>query len=257
MSDRPANWNSELYQSSHSYVWQYGRDLLGLLAPKPGERILDVGCGTGQLTAEVAAAGAEVLGVDSSREMIERARGNYGNLRLEMADATELPFAQEFDAVLSNATLHWVRDQRSAIASIARALKPSGRFVLEMGGRRNLHIVLEAGCSALSAMGVADPHRLMPWYFPSIGEYAPLLEMHGFEVRLATTFDRPTVLEGGDGGFATWIRMFGGFALGALPSEHQAGLITRWDALARPKLFRDGTWIIDHRRLRMLAVKVC
>ncbi len=138
MSSQPAKWNSELYQSSHAYVWNYGRDLLGLLEAKTGERILDIGCGTGQLTAEVARGGAQTLGIDSSREMIATARENFPHLHFEVADATALSFENEFDAVMSNAALHWIRDQRSAIASIARALKPGGRFVFEMGGHRNL-----------------------------------------------------------------------------------------------------------------------
>jgi trans-aconitate 2-methyltransferase len=256
MGNQPTTWNSALYQSGHSYVWHYGRDLLGLLEPKRGERILDVGCGTGQLTAEIAASGVAVLGVDSSREMIESARKNHPEVRFEVADATVLPFRQEFDAVFSNAALHWIRDQQSAIVSIARALKPGGRYVFEMGGHRNLRTVLEAGYGALHSMGVADPHRLMPWCFPSIGEYAPLLETGGFEVRFATTFDRPTVLDGGAHGLARWIAMFGAFALSAVRPESRDELIQRWEDLARPKLFRDGTWTLDYRRLRVLAFRI-
>src|SRR5580704_671084 len=124
MSSKPDIWNSELYQSSHSFVWQYGRDLLVLLNAKPGERILDVGCGTGQLTADITQFGAEVVGIDSSPEMIATAQKNFPQVRFEVADATALTYADEFDVVISNAALHWVRDQPAAIASIARALKP-------------------------------------------------------------------------------------------------------------------------------------
>ena len=140
MSSKPDTWNSELYQSSHSFVWQYGRDLLVLLNAKPGERILDVGCGTGQLTAEITQFGAEVVGIDYSPDMIATSRKNFPHVRFEVADATALTFDSEFDVVVSNAALHWVRDQPAAIASIARALKPGGRLVLEMGGRGNLHV---------------------------------------------------------------------------------------------------------------------
>lgn len=255
MSSQAERWNSDLYQSSHSYVWQYGRHILGLLGAKAGERILDVGCGTGQLASEVAQAGADVVAIDASPEMIASARKNFPQVRFEVADATALPFISEFDAVMSNAAMHWIRDQRLAVASIARALKAGGRFVFEMGGYRNLQRTLDAACAALASFGVSDPRSLVPWYFPSIGEYAPLLESAGFEVEFAAHIDRPTKLEDGDAGFEKWIAMFGGFALAAVPEEQRAELTERWEDLARPALFRDGAWIVDYKRLRMVAVK--
>ncbi len=255
MSSQPKRWNSELYQSSHSYVWNYGRDLLGLLDAKAGERILDVGCGSGQLTSEVAQCGAEVTGIDASPEMIATARKNFPRMRFEVADATALPFANEFDAVLSNAALHWIRDQSAAIASIARALKPGGRFVFEMGGQRNLRQTMAAGCEAMRALGVHDPESRIPWYFPSIGEYAPQLESQGFEIKLAAHIDRPTRLDNGEAGFAYWIEMFGGFALSAVADKEREELSRRWQEFARPTLWHDGVWILDHTRLRMVAVK--
>lgn len=255
MTSHAAPWNSELYQSSHSYVWNYGRDLLGLLQPKAGERILDVGCGTGQLANEIALSGAEVVGVDASPEMIASARENFSQLRFEIANAEALPFAEEFDAVLSNAALHWVHDQLAAIASIARALKPGGRFVLEMGGQHNLRQALRTGCDALRSLGIVNPESRIPLYFPSIGEYAPLLETVGFQVEFAAHIDRPTKLDRGAEGFRRWIEMFGGFALSAVSADQQPELIRRWEELARPELFREGMWIADYKRLRMLAVK--
>ncbi len=255
MSSRTQPWNSKLYQSGHSYIWQYGRDLLALLDAKPGERILDLGCGTGQLTAEVAHCGAEAVGVDMSPEMIASARHNYPKLRFDVEDAAALPYMAEFDAVLSNAALHWVRDQNGAIASVVRALKPGGRFVFEMGGRGNLRQMLEAGCRAMKHFGVSTPETCFPWYFPSIGQYAPLLEAHGLVVHFAVAFPRPTVLEDGEHGLANWIRMFAGLALSAVPVEQQPELIRQWEDLARASLFRDGAWVLDHVRLRMIAVK--
>jgi trans-aconitate 2-methyltransferase len=256
MSSKPDSWNSELYQSSHSFVWQYGRDLLVLLNAKPGERILDVGCGTGQLTADITQFGAEVVGIDYSPEMIGTARRNFPHVRFEVADVTALTFADEFDVVLSNAALHWVRDQPSAIASIARALKTGGRLVLEMGGRGNLHHLLQAIYEAMRALGVPAPEQLSPWSFPSIGEYAPLLEARGLEVDFAVLFDRATILEGGERGLKAWLEMFGKFAVEAIAPEQRQEFFRLVEKSASPKLFHNGVWTIDYKRLRLVAVKL-
>lgn len=249
-------WNPELYQSRHSFVWQYGRDLLALLGPKPGERILDVGCGTGQLTTEIARSGADVVGIDSSAEMIASARRNYSDLRFEVADATALPFVGEFDAVISNAALHWVRDQQAAIASIARAMKPLARFVFEMGGHGNLQNLLHAVYHALRQMGVVNPEQLSPWSFPTIGEHATLIEANGMEVSFAVLFDRPTALDGGRRGLRSWLETFGGFAIAAVAPARRDELIRLIEQFATPILFGNGVWTIDYRRLRMVAVKL-
>lgn len=248
-------WNPELYQSNHSWAWEYGRDLLQLLAPTRGERILDVGCGTGQLTYEIAASGAETVGVDASAEMIAAARENFPEVRFEVCDAAGMPFENEFDAVFSNAALHWVADQKGAIASIARSLKPGGRLVFEMGGNGNLSEILTALCQALRELGIEHPDKLLPWTFPTVGDYAPLLESQGLQVELAMLFDRRTPLESGMQGLANWLRMFAGFALELLSQDERIQAIRRIEELARPKLFRDGRWVADYKRLRMVSVK--
>jgi len=254
-SATPQQWNPELYQASHSWAWEYGRDLLQLLAPKPVERILDVGCGTGQLTKEIATSGAEVVGIDASAEMIGAARKNFPRLRFEVCDAAAMSFHNEFDAVFSNAALHWIADQKAAIAGIARSLCRGGRFVLEMGGHGNLEHVWGSFKQALHETSVADPDQLCPWTFPKIGAYATLLESHGLRVDLAVLFARPTPLEGGAEGLANWLNMFAGFALELLAPEQRTQAIRRAEELGRPKIFRDGRWIADYKRLRMLAVK--
>ncbi len=249
------HWNAELYQGSHSCIWQYGRDLLQLLAPQPGERILDAGCGTGQLANEIAASGADVIGVDASPEMIAAARTNFPQLRFELRDVTALSFEDEFDAVFSNAVLHWISDQRSAVASIQRALKPGGRFVFEMGGYGNLREILRALYQALREIGIEKPDTLCPWTFPSIGDYAQLLESQGLRVQYAVLFDRPTPLESGGEGLVNWLAMFGGFALQPLTENQRNHVARRVEEIAQPKLFHDGRWVADYKRLRMLCVK--
>jgi SAM-dependent methyltransferase len=187
--------------------------------------------------------------------MIASARRNFPTLSFEVADVCTLPYASQFDAVVSNAALHWVRDQQSAITSIAKSLKRGGRFVFEMGGHANLQQVLESGCEALKSLGVEDGPSRIPWCFPTVGEQASLREAEGFEVKFASHFDRPTALANGEQGFADWIEMFGGFALSSVKADQRQELIRRWSDRARPKLLREGVWTIDHKRLRMVAIK--
>jgi trans-aconitate methyltransferase len=249
------SWNADLYQSKHSFVFEFGRDVLTLLDPQPGERILDVGCGTGQLTAEIARAGATPTGIDSSPDMIEQARGNFPDIRFEVHDVCDLPFQSEFDAVFSNAVLHWVKRAEEAVAAIAAALKPGGRFVAEMGGRGNTRAFMAANDRALRALGVDLPERYHPWYYPGIAEYAGILERHGMEVTFATLFDRPTLLEGGDDGLLTWLRMFGS----RLVQPLDAAQIPEYHRLTReyaaPELRKQDAWVMDYRRLRIAARK--
>ena len=245
-------WNPALYQSSHAFVWQQARGLLELLAAQSGERILDVGCGTGQLTAEIAQTGAQVLGIDSSASMIEQARRNAPALDFRQADVRELPFENEFDAVFSNAVLHWVKDADAAVESIGRALKRSGRFVAEFGGHGNTRALLD---SVWAAMDVLGCERVHPWYYPTIGEYAAVLERHGFEVRLATLFDRPIGLEGGEKGLRQWMEMFGGVFLAAVGTQRRQEFLRLVETQARPALYRSGAWTMDYRRLRVKATK--
>jgi len=151
--------------------------LLELLGPGKGERILDLGCGTGQLTADIAATGVQVVGLDSSPEMLGQARQNYPHLKFVLADATSFRFDEPFDAVFSNAALHWVKNADAAVGSIAAALRPDGRFVAEFGGKGNIASIM----GALDAVFGAAAGERCPWWFPGIGEYAPLLEHHGLE----------------------------------------------------------------------------
>lgn len=232
-------WDAARYQARHAYVFAYGEDLIELLDPRRGEKILDLGCGSGQLTAKIAERGAEVTGLDRSAEMIAEASRNFPLLKFEIGDAANFEAGDRFDAVFSNAALHWVKDADGAAASVARALRPGGRFVLEMGGKGNTQSVLDA------IHEVAGPVET-PWYFPSVGEYASLLERHGFELTFATLFDRPTRVEGEDG-LEDWLAMF---AAAVVPSREARREVA--DRL-RPKMFQDGAWVVDYRRLRVIA----
>ncbi len=233
-------WDAQQYQK-HSFVWQLGEGVVEMLAPQAGELIVDLGCGSGQLTARIAESGARVIGIDRSTEMIAQARANFPAIDFRVADATDFRVDEPADAVFSNAVLHWVRDAGAAISCVASALKPGGRFALEMGGRGNTRTLLE---------GVREVLGRVPevWFYPSIAEYSALLEQGGLEVRFATLFDRPTVIEG-ENGMDDWLKMFGG-ALGL--SDRERGEIVR---RLRGRMFRDGNWVIDYRRLRVVAVR--
>ncbi|MEH2350681.1 MAG: methyltransferase domain-containing protein [Nostoc sp.] len=248
-------WDATLYEDKHAFVWQYGEDLLKFLNPQPGESILDLGCGTGQLTEKIAQAGAEVMGVDYASEMIEKARENYPHIRFEVADAREFQVDKPLDAVFSNAVLHWVKEADSAIASIHKSLKPGGRFVAEFGGKGNVLAIATALESALEAINISA-QALNPWYFPSIGEYASLLEQQGFDVIHAMLFPRPTPLAEGEAGMANWIQMFASPFFAGLSGEQQIQVIRVVEKYLKPTLYQQGVWTADYRRIRIVAIKL-
>lgn len=243
-------WNPGLYDASHSFVWKLAAALLELLEPKPGERILDLGCGTGHLTAQIAAAGAEVVGLDNSPQMVDQARRSFPTIRFEVADARMFAVAGQFDAVFSNAVLHWVKEPAAAISRIRAALKPGGRFVAEFGGKGNTRQMVAALQRQAAAFGIHDYE--IPWYYPSIPEYTALLEEHGFEVTFATLFERPTPLEG-EAGLRKWFEMFCGNLLDRVKPGEREPFLAALEADLRPALYRDETWLADYRRLRIVA----
>lgn len=246
-------WNSALYEGSHAFVWQYGESLLELLVPKAGELILDLGCGTGQLTKKIAESGAFVQGIDSSLSMIAKAKSNYSQLNFAVADARDFEVDEPLDAVFSNAVLHWIKEPDTVINCVKKALKPGGHFVAEFGGKGNVQAIVGALLSVLSEIGCEGAEALNPWYFPSIGEYAGLLEKRGFEVGYAVLFDRPTLLEGGTTGMANWIEMFAGAFLLGLSEDVRSQVISYVEHRLRSTQYRDGNWIADYRRIRVVA----
>ena len=246
------DWNPALYQAKHAFVWQGGAGILDWLAPEGGERIVDLGCGTGELTAKIAQSGARVLGLDASPEMVAGAEKQFPTLEFRVADATTFELAEQANAVFSNAALHWVRDAESAAERIASALKPGGRLVAELGGRGNVEGIVRAVRRARTAFGLAPFEN--PWYFPSLGEYAGVLEGAGLRPLRMELFARPTKLDGEDG-LSAWLEMFGAGLLHGLTPEQRATVVKKAAELARPALYRDGEWWADYVRLRVLALK--
>lgn len=241
-------WNVELYEDKHSYVWQYGEKILEMLAIKPGELILDLGCGTGQLTAEIASLGAKVVGVDISEQAIANCRKNYPHIEFRVANGANFSYEQPVDAVFSNAALHWINPPAAAVKCIHQVLKPGGRFIAEFGGKGNIKQIIEAINTASS-----EP-EYNPWYFPSIGEYSALLEHQGFNVSYAILFPRPTKLDG-ENGLANWLEMFAGDRFSTLTSSTKSATISRIESELRSSLYRDGHWWADYQRIRVMATK--
>lgn len=240
-------WDTELYEGRFSFVWNFGADLIAMLDPQSGEQILDLGSGTGQLTQQIAQSGASVTGLDNSPAMVAQARINYPHLKFILAEATAFTLDEPVDAVFSNAVLHWVRDPAAAIARVNAALKPGGRFVGEFGAKHNTTIILNAIHAELE-------DAECPWFFPSAGEYATLLEREGFRVTHVLDFDRLTPLAG-ERGLEDWLTMFCGPYFRGVAERDRAALVQRIAERARPELYRDGRWYADYRRLRFRAVK--
>lgn len=248
----PQDWDASLYQHHHSFVWEYGRDVLDLLDLQPGERVLDLGCGTGQLTDLLHQQGGIVTGVDYSPEMIATAQDQFPHLNFQLADATRFTVAEPMDAVFSNATLHWVQRPEAVIAQVYQALKPGGRFVAELGAQGNIAQIRQAISAALAHHHYDLPH---PWYFPSLAEYATLLESSGLMVTFAAMFDRPTALTTGENRLENWLRVFAQVWLAPLSTAEQESIYQQVEARLKPRLFHQGTWWADYCRLRVVAYR--
>lgn len=239
-------WDPERYAREARYVSDLGEPVVELLAPRAGERVLDLGCGDGALTTRLVDAGCSVLGVDASPEMIAAARARGLDARL--ADAQALGFEGEFDAVFTNAVLHWIPRPEAVIDGAWRALRPGGRFVGEFGGRGNV-------AGVVAALNEARRRRflpaLAPWFNPGPEEFQVMLERRGFRVATMRHFARPTTLPGA---MREWLEMFGGAFLAGLPATDAAALLEEaLAALVPTHRAADGSWCVDYVRLRFAA----
>ena len=244
-----SQWEADQYTTTGAFVAQYGSDVLTLLNPQQGERILDVGCGDGALTLKIAQSGADVLGVDASKELLEVAASR--GLNTQLGDATNLGFDQEFDAVFSNAVLHWVLDAQAAATSMYNALKPGGRLAIEFGGFGNIAAIRSALAAVLNSHGYLDlPHD---HYYPQPDQYANLLQSVGFSNITTATIYRPTPLSDG---MQAWLATFrGGFLkrLGINEAD-RTKIFEETAALLSPALHDPTTgWWADYVRLRVTA----
>ena len=243
-------WDPDRYARNARFVSDLGAPVVDLLAPRAGERILDLGCGDGALTAKLAAMGCRVFGVDASHLQVAAARAL--GLDARVADATALPFDGEFDAVFSNAVLHWVKAADDAIRGVWRALAPGGRFVAEMGGHRCVATIVAALEAALLRRGI-DPASVNPWYFPDVRDYRARLEKAGFDVRSIALIPRPTPLPGD---VTAWLETFAESFTSPLPAADRPKFLVEVREALRPSLCdAAGNWTADYTRLRFAAHK--
>lgn len=248
-------WNSERYDNKLGFVSEYGKDVLHLLKVQSGERVLDLGCGTGDLSAQIGQSGAEVTGMDLSPEMIEQAKVKYPHISFVVGNGEQFQFPAAFDRIFSNAALHWMKNAGAVLDCVSRNLKLHGQFVAEFGGKGNIEQIYQAICDVLQQHYSMDASELNPWYFPSIGQYSSLLEQKGFRVLFAQHFDRPTTMSDGEHGINIWLDSFAQpffAAFSVADKEHAYTLIAQ---KLKERLFYDGAWQLDYKRLRVAAIK--
>jgi trans-aconitate methyltransferase len=245
-------WDTAAYASNGRFVANLATKVVQMLSAQPGESILDLGCGDGALTAQIAESGAKVTGVDNSPAMLEAARVRGLNVEHHNADA--LPYRDQFDAVFSNAALHWLSEDKhpALLAGVHRALKPGGRFVAEMGGHGNIAAIRTALSRFLEPYGI-DTEKAAASFYPSPAVYRRLLEQAGFTVHSIELVPRPTPLPNG---MASWLTTFRNGVLDRLPPDERIPIIARIVTLLEPILRDgDGNWAADYVRLRFHATR--
>jgi len=247
-------WNSTLYDKSHDFVSKYGEGILSYLNPQPGETILDLGCGTGDLTKEIFLANSHVIGVDSSTDMIEKAKSKFPEIEFYQMDARELKFDILFDAIFSNAVLHWIPEKEVVIRNMYSLLNDNGRIVLEFGGKGNNQQMLQALRDVFNKRGYKENAKIDFWYYPSIGEYSIELEKLNFRVVHAEHFDRVTPLKSNQG-IKDWFLMFGDNFFVGISNPEKDDILNEVQDKLKATHFINGVWNADYKRIRIVAVK--
>ncbi len=243
-------WDAERYARNARFVSDLGAPVVELLAPKPGERILDLGCGDGALTEKLVSMGCSVVGIDASEDFIAAARSH--GLDARIMDGERLTFDREFDAVFSNAALHWMKHPDDVIDGVWRALKPGGRFVAELGGHGCVAKIVAALNATLARRGI-DGDSVNPWYFPTVVDYRQRLAARGFDVTWIALIPRPTPLPGDVTG---WLETFALSFSSALPEKDRPTFLAEVQEALRPQLCDTaGNWTADYVRLRFAATK--
>lgn len=243
-------WNSSLYDSKHDYVAEYGKGLLEFIPKNDRQTILDLGCGTGILTVQLSGLCDKVIGVDSSQNMIDKAKEQFGNIEFMVCDALALPFENKFDVVFSNAVFHWINDHSLLLKNICRVLKPQGILVCEFGASGNIATIENAFENACIEMGYDYKPK---FNFPTTENFGSLLEENGFVIDRMYDYNRPTLLKDGEKGLANWIKQFFASELAEMPENIKISVIKKVEEFAREALWNGNEWSADYRRLRAIA----
>lgn len=246
------NWNSDNYTDNFQFVYKYGEELIDFITVEKGSFVVDLGCGTASITEKLSEKGFEILGIDASETMLEKAKNLYPQLNFKLDDACSFKLDKKADAVFSNAVFHWIDNHNELIKNISENLKTGGEFVFEFGGKGNAKIVHNALKEAFETYNLKYVNR---FNFRSIGELAPVLEKYGFRIEYAALFDRPTE-QTGENGLSNWINMFVNSAFDGVDSETKEKIIAQAVEICRPKLYINGKWYVDYVRIRMKAIKI-
>lgn len=255
MNDMATKWKPKLYNEKHSFVYNYGENLIQLLEPKENERILDLGCGSGQLTYKINELVKETIGIDTSAKMIADAKSKFPNIEFQVKDAENFKFDKKFDSIFSNATLHWVKNYKDSIKSMYENLKPTGKIVVEFGGKGNVQKIVKQLRESLKSRNYTNQSELNLWYFPTIGEYSSELESAGFRVVFAEHYDRPTELTDKNSGIKDWISMFAENFFIGVAENHIEEIKNEVQESVKEECLIDGKWFADYKRIRIIAIK--
>lgn len=245
-------WDSNGYTDNFQFVHKYGEGVLNLLTVPKGSFVVDLGCGNGALTEKLVERGYRTLGIDASPQMLEKAKELHPDLDFRLDDACKFRLDEKADAIFSNAVFHWIDDHDTLVKNISENLKSGGEFVFEFAGKGCAEIAHNAMEEAFASFGLEYKRNTNA---KSIGEFAPLLEKHGFSVKYAVLYDRPTE-QLGENGFENWINMFLGSSFNGIDDNAKAKIIGKVVEICRPKLYTDGKWFVDYVRLQMKAIKL-
>ena len=243
-------WNSTLYDKKHDFVAEYGKGLLEFIPGNDEQVILDLGCGTGVLTVQLADLCNKVVGVDSSQSMIDKAKQQFSNIEFRVCDALALPFKNEFDVVFSNAVFHWISDHNALLKNIHEVLKPQGLLVCEFGANGNIATIENAFVKACNSFGYDYEPK---FNFPTVENFGKLLENNGFVIDRIYDYDRPTVLKDNEQGLFNWMKQFFASELAVMSEHIQAMVFEKVEELTKDTLWNGTEWVADYRRLRAIA----
>lgn len=243
-------WNSTLYDKKHDFVAEYGKGLLEFVPQNTEQAILDLGCGTGTLTVQLADLCDRIVGVDSSYSMIHKAKEQFNGIEFMVCDALALPFEKEFDVVFSNAVFHWISDHDALVKNVSKVLKPWGLLVCEFGAKGNIATIENAFARACASLEYGYEPK---FNFPVAEDFGKLLEDNGFTIDTICDYDRPTALKDGKQGLANWMKQFFASELEEMPEHIQHIIFEKVEQSAGGTLWNGEEWVADYRRLRVIA----